>query len=243
MEKDLMISGFFNNKFPKISFEKLFFKSKKITHPSLSVPSFIHKCEGIQLAEKKVKSILFSTDMAMVENSNADAVLAVYPFSPSLAIMKSLIDFSQKPVICGIGGGITKGKKAIEMAKKAEDLGACAVIVNQPFPVQDIKKLKANIQIPVISSVSHFNFDFGTRVNAGIDYFQITAGTNSQKIIEDLKFKIPGFPVIATGGSQLTEIQKTIEAGAKAIVLTPPSSKELFKSIMDTYRKGINHLK
>ncbi len=243
MGKDLTKFSLLSNRIHEIFFGKFFSKSKKITHPSLSVPNFIQRCEGIPLAGTNVKSILFSTDMAMVENSNADAVLAVYPFSPSIAIMKSLIDFSQKPVICGIGGGITKGKAAIEMAKKAEGLGACAVIVNQPFPPQDIKKIKANIQIPVISSVSHSNFDFVARVNAGIDYFHITAGIHSQKIVEDLRYKIPGFPAIATGGSQLIEIQKTIEAGAKAIVLTPPSSKELFKSIMDTYRKGINHLK
>jgi len=243
LEEDIAQASILDMRFWKISFTKLFSKPAKIIHPALSVPSFVDDCEGIDLDGSRIKSLLFSTDMALIENSNADAVLAVYPFSPSPEIMKSLIDFSKKPVICGIGGGITKGKAALKMAQTAEQLGAKAIIVNQPFPNHDIKILKANIRIPVISSVSTSNFDFRRRINAGIDYLHIAAGAASSQIIEHLKYHLPGFPVIATGGSNLNDIKKTVQAGAKAIVLSPPSSKELFRNIMDTYRKGINHLK
>ena len=32
---------------------------------------------------KRIKSLLFSTDVAIIKNTNADAVIAVYPFYPS----------------------------------------------------------------------------------------------------------------------------------------------------------------
>ncbi len=229
-----------------LSFFNSFFrrnKKKENLHFSLSVPVFVEECEGVTLNKKTIKSFLFSTDMALVENSNADAVLAVYPFKPSPQIIKSLIDFSQKPVICGIGGGITKGQAALQMAQSAEDMGAAAIIVNQPFPNKDIEKLKKKISIPVISSVSTSDFDFKSRVNAGADYFHITGGKNTITILEHLKYCLPGFPLIATAGNTSEDVKNTVQSGVRAVVLSPPSSKELFREIMDTYRKGINQLK
>ena len=177
-------------------FQRLFFRRTKEENKPLSTPKIIGKaCEGIVLGGKTIKSVLFSTDMALIENNDADAVLAVYPFAPSPKIMKALIDFSDKPVICGVGGGLTQGKVAIGMAIEAEALGAAAIIVNQPFKN------------------------------------------------EHIAYAVPGYPVMATGGKSMDSIESAIESGADAIVLTPPSSGELFKNIMDQYRKGLNFLR
>ncbi len=229
-----------------LSFFNSFFRrsqKKQNIHASLSVPRSVQNCDGIILNKKTIKSFLFSTDIALVENSNADAILAVYPFKPSLQIMKSLIDFSQKPVICGIGGGITKGQVAFHMAESAEGLGAEAVVVNQPFPNKDIEKLKKKISIPIISSISTSDFDFKSRMNAGVDYFHITGGINTIAILEHLKYGLPGFPLIATAGNTPDAVKHTVQTGVKAVVLSPPSSKELFREMMDNYRNGINRLK
>ncbi|MDD4186909.1 MAG: hypothetical protein PHC72_05230, partial [Eubacteriales bacterium] len=47
----------------------------------------------------------------------------------------------------------------------------------------------------------------------------------------------PEVPIIATGGPTDESILATIEAGANAITITPPTSAELFKTKMDRYRK------
>ena len=43
-------------------------------------------------------------------------------------------------------------------------------------------------------------------------------------------------PIIATGGGQEESIMRTVEAGANAISYTPPTTKELFSSMMEDYR-------
>lgn len=212
--------------------------SKKVATPKL----IVEKCRGIDLGGVCVKSLLFSTDMALIENNDSDAVLAVYPFSPSIKIMKALIAFSEKPVICGVGGGLTQGKTSLEMAMAAEDLGAVGIIVNQPFPNKHIEAIKRRVSIPLISSVSVKEFSFADRVNAGVDIFHVTGGKNSAEIIKHITYAAPCYPIISTGGKHLEAVEQSIEAGANAIVLTPPSSGELFKKIMIQYRKGFNQL-
>ncbi len=217
---------------------------KKNEAKPLQTPAVIKElCDGVLLDGKKIKSLIFSTDMALIENNDADAVLAVYPFTPSPKIMKSLIDFSEKPVICGVGGGLTQGKVALEMAIAAEDLGAKAIIVNQPFKNKHIELIKKRISIPIISSVSVSGISFSDRVNAGVDIFHVTAGQKTPELIDYISYAAPGYPVMATGGKTLESITSSIHSGADAIVVTPPSSSELFRSIMDQYRRGISKLK
>lgn len=200
-------------------------------------------CSGIQLGGLNVKTVLFSTDLALIDNNDAEAVLAVYPFPPSPKIMQSLVKFAGRPVICGVGGGVTQGKVAIDMALKAEEIGASAIIVNQPFKNQHIEKIKHRVSIPIISSVSVSNFNFRDRVNAGTDIFHVTGGNLTPSIVDKLAYAVPGFPVMATGGKSQEPLLMALKAGADAIVLTPPSTGELFRTIMDKYRMGINYLK
>jgi len=208
----------------------------------LTVPyPIIQLCNGISINGQTIKSILFSTDMAIIENSDADAVLAVYPFTPSLRIIKSLIDFSGKPVICGVGGGRTQGKTSFKIALAAEQAGACGLIVNQPFKNRHIEQIKKTTQIPVISSVSIIDFSFSARINAGTDIFNVTGGYKTPEIIKRINYAVPGIPIMATGGKNRESIVAAIGAGADAIVLTPPTPGDLFKNIMGRYRKGLKY--
>lgn len=209
----------------------------KQNNKKLNVPTVINrKCMGLCLNKQVVKSIFFSTDLALIENNNCDAILAVYPFPPSAKIMKSLIEFSHKPVICGIGGGMTHGKTALNMAVEAEQLGASAVIVNQPFKNSDILKIKQRISIPIISSVSSLNFNFKERIESGVSFFNITGGKNTIHIIDYLKENFPGIPFVCTGGKTMSNLNEVLDKKVYGVVLTPPSNGDLFKKIMDKYR-------
>lgn len=215
----------------------IFWKSTGTEKAKIPTPAHITKaCKGIELQGKKIKTILYSTDLALIENNDADALLAVYPFTPSLRIIRTLIAFSNKPVICGIGGGMTQGNFAISIALEAQNAGAAAVIVNQPFKNEDIVKLKEHLTIPIISSISTLNFDFEERIRAGVSCFNITGGTNTQEIVDYLQKKHPNFPLISTGGKTFASLQNMVNKRINAVVLTPPTNAELFRSIMDTYR-------
>src|SRR5690606_2242278 len=93
METNLNFESFWG--VPKnFSIWEKFFR-KQLPKKELMTPEIIQNCEGLPLGNRIVKSLLFSTDMALIENNDADAVLAVYPFSPSPKIMKMLVDFSE----------------------------------------------------------------------------------------------------------------------------------------------------
>ncbi|MDH6599984.1 hypothetical protein M2306_000678 [Myroides gitamensis] len=130
------LNSIWNSKMPQRRFWNLFLFWKSLPKKQAKIPTPKHitqNCKGLELQKNKIKTILYSTDLALIENNDADALLAVYPFPPSIQIIKTLIEFSNRPVICGIGGGMTQGEHAIEIAIQAQKYGAAAVIVNQPF--------------------------------------------------------------------------------------------------------------
>ena len=69
------------------------------------MPQVIFSCSGILIHGRRIKSLVFTTDIAIIRNCNADAVLAVYPFTPQQAITDAIIRASSLPVFCGVGGG------------------------------------------------------------------------------------------------------------------------------------------
>ncbi|MBP9921157.1 MAG: hydrolase, partial [Proteiniclasticum sp.] len=98
----------------------------------IEVPEVIRKATGIVILGKRIKSLIFSTDVAVIKNTNADAVMSVYPFTPQPIITQSLINASDVPVFCGVGGGTTTGKRVINLALDAEFKGAIGVVLNSP---------------------------------------------------------------------------------------------------------------
>ena len=57
----------------------------------LQIPEVIWQAKGIVVMGRRIKSVVFSTDIAIIRNCNADAVLAVYPFTPQQIIIRQHI--------------------------------------------------------------------------------------------------------------------------------------------------------
>lgn len=57
----------------------------------LHVPPIIRKCSGIVIFGRRIKSIAFTTGLCIVRNMDADAVLALYPFTPQPIITQALL--------------------------------------------------------------------------------------------------------------------------------------------------------
>lgn len=202
----------------------------------VTVPEIINECSGIRIFGQLLKSFLFTTDVAIIRNTNANAIIAVYPFTPQPLISHSLILASDKPILCGVGGGITNGDKSINLAIDAEFQGAIGVVLNKPASNDLIKRLKDKIDIPVIITVVSENDDFKGRIKAGVDIFNVSGAektSNIIKIIREINSKIA---ILATGGKSEETILLAINSGANAISYTPPTIGELFKDIMKKYR-------
>ena len=91
---------------------------------SIRLPHCIRECSGIRIFGMRIKSIAFTTDVAIIKNINADAVIAVYPFTPQPTISQAIIGISDVPVFVGVGGGITGGDRSVRLAIEAENQGA-----------------------------------------------------------------------------------------------------------------------
>jgi len=202
----------------------------------VEVPSIIRECSGIKIFGKRIKSLLFSTDVALIRNTNADAIIAVYPFTPQPLITQALVMAADVPVFCGVGGGITQGKKVINLALDAEFKGAMGVVVNAPTSNEVVKKIRETIDIPVIVTVVSEDEDITKRVEAGTTIFNVSGGKNTAKIVRNIREKYPEFPILATGGPTDETIRETIQAGANAITFTPPTSASIMGELMDDYR-------
>ena len=117
----------------------------------IRVPEIIRAVPGIRVFGKRIKSLVFSTDVAIIRNIDADAVLAVYPFTPQPVITQAILGAADVPVFCGIGGGITRGKRVVNLAMDAEFKGAMGVVVNTPTENETIARVAETVDIPIIA--------------------------------------------------------------------------------------------
>jgi hypothetical protein len=202
----------------------------------IEVPAVIRSCGGIKIFGKRIKSLLFSTDVALIRNSNADAIIAVYPFTPQPLITQALVMAADVPVFCGVGGGITQGKRVVNLAMDAEFKGAMGVVVNAPTTNEIVRKIRATIDIPVIVTVISEDEDITKRIEAGATILNVSGGKKTPEIVRNIRNRFPEFPIIATGGPTEESIKETIQAGANAITFTPPSSATIMGNLMDNYR-------
>jgi len=203
----------------------------------IMVPPEIEQVSGISIFGKLIKSLVFSTDVAIIRNINADAVIAVYPFTPQPAITHSIMMAAEMPVFCGVGGGTTKGRRVINLAQDAEFQGAIGVVLNAPTPNETLEKLAKVVDIPIVITVVSEYTDIAARLKAGASIMNVSGAGRTPFIVESIRKKFPNVPIIATGGSTPDTIRRTIEAGANAITYTPPTTAELFREMMIRYRE------
>ncbi len=202
----------------------------------IEVPECIRKATGIKIFGKRIKSIAFTTDVAIIENINADAVIAVYPFTPQPTITSAITMTADVPVFAGVGGGVTSGKRVVNLALDAEFKGAIAVVVNAPTSNDTIMAIRDTIDIPIVVTVISEHTDIQARLDAGANILNVSGASKTVGIVKKIREKFPLVPIIATGGPTDESIIETIEAGANAITYTPPTTADLFKISMDKYR-------
>lgn len=202
----------------------------------IRVPQAIDQVSGIRIFGKLIKSLVFTTDVAIIRNCNANAVIAVYPFTPQPIITHSIINCSDVPVFCGVGGGTTTGKRVVNLAEHAEYQGAMGVVVNAPTPNETIQFLSQKIEIPIVITVVSEKTDIKKRLESGASIINVSGAGKTAEIVARIRDAHPDIPIIATGGPSDESILKTIEAGANAITYTPPTSGEIFKNMMNRYR-------
>lgn len=203
----------------------------------VAVPECIQECCGIRIFGRLLKSIIFSTDVATIANTNADAVIAVYPFTPQPRIVSAVMSVADMPVFFGVGGGFTSGIRSVNQAVAAENMGAIGVVLNAPVPPDVLREIKRHVDIPVVATIVSAEQDTEARIEAGVDILNVAASTDTPTVVEKLRARHPDFPIMATGGPTPATIRATINAGANAITYTPPDNGLLLAEIMRGHRQ------
>ena len=211
--------------------------SSKLRHHILTVPDEARRVSGIVINGTRIKTLVFTTDIAIIRNCNADAVLAVYPFTPQPTISDSVLRYSSLPVFCGVGGGTTQGSRTTHLAWDAENEGAMGVVVNAPMSNENIRAICDVIDIPLVVTVVSEKTNVAARLEAGASILNVSAASRTPEVVRAIRRDFPDVPIIATGGPTPESIKNTAEAGANAISYSPLSTKELFSLMMDYYRR------
>ena len=211
--------------------------SGKLRNHMLLVPECINECSGIRIFGRTIKSFIFSTDVATIASCNADAVIAVYPFTPQPRIVRAIISVADTPVFCGVGGGFTSGARSVAQAMEAEHCGAYGVVLNAPVSADILRDIKAHIDIPVVATIVSATQDTEARIAAGVDILQAADGIQDPHGGPAFSRGHSRSALVGTGGPSDDTIRKTIAAGANAITYTPPDSGTLLAGIMHAHRE------
>lgn len=205
----------------------------------IEVPEVIQEASGIRIFGKRLRSLAFTTDVAVIKNINADAIIAVYPFTPQPSITSAIAESANVPILCGVGGGRTTGKRVVNLALDAEFEGAFGVVLNAPTTNETIRAVNEIVDIPIIITVVSDLTDIKGRIDAGAKILNVSGAAKTIDIVKRIRDANPLVPIIATGGPTDETIQATIEAGANAITYTPPTPAELFHDLMIKYREEL----
>ncbi|MBS6797234.1 MAG: hydrolase [Coprobacillus sp.] len=175
---------------------------------TILVPEVYREATGVLINGKRIKSLVFSTDVAVIANCNADAVIAVYPFTPTIQITEAIISVAQT-----------------------------AVVLNAPTTTEFVQNLADDIDIPVVLTIVSLNEDLEKRMlHTKANIINVSGGKDTVKIVKKLREIDPNFPIIATGGPTEETVREVIQAGANAVTFTPPTNGEIFKGMMEEYR-------
>ncbi len=204
----------------------------------ITIPTCISECSGIRVFGRRIKSLAFTTDVAIIRNINSDAIIAVYPFTPQPAITRAVMGAADMPVLVGVGGGVTRGARVVGLAVDAEREGAFGVVVNAPTENEVVSALKDVLEIPVVVTVVSARTDVAARLAAGADILNVSGAAKTPEIVAKIRREFPRVPIIATGGPTEETIRATIAAGANAITYTPPTNGALFARSMERYREA-----
>ena len=137
----------------------------------VEIPPLIYQVEGIRVFGRTLRSFIFSTDIALIRNTNADAVFAMYPFATQPVIHRSLLQSADLPVFVGVGSVGMSDNKVMSNALDAEAAGATGVVVGPQLPAEMITRLKRQLDIPLVATVASEKEDLERKIDSGVDIF------------------------------------------------------------------------
>ena len=202
----------------------------------LPIPPVLNEASGIDMYGRTLKSFVYSTDPYIIRNCNADAVLALAPFTCQSIITEMLIKLAERPVFVGVAGAITNGLRSVELARIAEAQGAAGVCVSPGADVFTVESIANSVDIPVVVSVAGYDQFSQDKISAGASMINVVAGRNTSEVTRLYRENNPDMIILATAGRTSKSALTTIGSGADALSWTPPSIVEIERRLMQDTR-------
>ena len=211
--------------------------TSKLREHIIEMPKVIRKAPGFSLYGTRIKSLIYSSDVSVIANTDADAVFSVYPFTYETSILRAIMSVAKVPVLAGVGGGLTNGVYCGNLAFSAQENGAEAVVLNGPVDLTTVKAVRKSVDIPVIYTVIDKTRDLQPYVDSGVNIFNVSGGKDTVELVKWVREQYPDMIIIASGGKSDESILATIEAGADAITYTTyGKAEQYFQEKMESYR-------
>lgn len=166
----------------------------RISSSAARVPDIISCTSGITVQGRQLHSFAFTTDAAIIRNTNADAILAVYPFTGEPVITQALLTAAQAPLFVGVGGGTTTGPRVIQLAMMAEMQGAAGVVLNAPAPPSTVYDVARITNTPVIATVLTCDDELDEKIEAGASIINVAAGRRTPDVVQQIRQRHPPHP-------------------------------------------------
>ncbi len=206
----------------------------------LPIPAVLNEATGIEMLGRTIKSFVYSTDPYIIRNCNADAVLALAPFTCQSIITEMLIKLAERPVFVGVAGAITNGLRSVELARVAEAQGAAGVCISPGADVFTVESIANTVDVPVIVSVVGYDQFSQDKIAAGASMINVVAGRNTAEVTRQYRENNPDMIILATSGRSSESALNTIGSGADALSWTPPSIIEIERNLMQNTRNKQN---
>ncbi|WP_241156480.1 MULTISPECIES: dioxygenase [unclassified Adlercreutzia] len=206
-------------------------------HIALKVPEVMRTCPGFEIAGHHIRSLVFSTDVAVICHCDADAVLAVYPFPSHPIVNNALIMASERPVFVGVGGGVTTGERSVDLASHAEMQGVSAVVLNVTASAETVRAVAAHVDVPVVTTVCRFDEVTRAIIETSASIVNVAAGRDTARVVAAVRAAYPDMPIMASSGPTEQTAAATVDAGADALTWTPPSIQDLEHELMSRTRE------
>lgn len=139
----------------------------------LKIPEAVFQASGIIINGRRIKSFVFTTDLAIIRNCDADAVFAVYPFTPQQAISDAISDLNLLAVsnAVDIPVIITVTHEGTDIASRLQHGAAILNIACGKETPNVVRKIRSEFpNVPLVAS--------GGKTNESI-YETIVAGANA----------------------------------------------------------------
>ena len=208
----------------------------RLTSPNARVPEIItQRCGGITVKGHTLKSFAYTTDAVIIRNTNANAILAVYPFTGEPVITQRCSPWRR----CRCSSAWVEAPPPVRVWQ------------SWPWWRRCRRGRRDHQRAGTGGNHRNDHVDGGhprhrhghgddeiteCKILAGAAIINVAAGARTAQVVASIRAHHPEIPILASGGGREDRILATIDAGADAITWTPPSAQQLQSQMMAKYR-------